>query len=101
MIGPNFNTFHARWLLALAKIYDDGSDIAAVRICGVGLHTMREWVIRFSASGFVGYWTARRLAPVSGGPMQRRALVDIVEQGPIRQSAGSTLAADRFGLVVP
>ena len=40
---------HSRRLLALAAIYDGGSRGQAARIGGVGLQTMRDWVLRFNA----------------------------------------------------
>jgi transposase len=41
----------ARRLLALAEIYDGGSRTDAARIGGVGLQTVRDWVMRFNARG--------------------------------------------------
>ena len=41
----------ARRLLALAAIYDGGSRSDAARIGGVGLQTVRDWVLRFNAEG--------------------------------------------------
>src|SRR4029434_10304185 len=40
-----------RRLLALAEIYDGGSRGKAARIGGVGLQTVRDWVLRFNAAG--------------------------------------------------
>ena len=40
-----------RRLLALAEIYDGNSRGQAARIGGVGLQTMRDWVLRFNARG--------------------------------------------------
>jgi putative transposase len=40
-----------RRLLALAEIYDGGSRSDAVRIGGVTLQIVRDWVIRFNAKG--------------------------------------------------
>jgi len=40
-----------RRLLALAEIYDGGSRSDAARIGGVGLQTIRDWVLRFNAKG--------------------------------------------------
>ena len=37
-----------RRLLALAAIYDAGSRSAAAEIGGVGLQTVRDWVLRFN-----------------------------------------------------
>ena len=40
-----------RRLLALAMIYDGGARHAAAQVGGVGLQTVRDWVLRFNASG--------------------------------------------------
>ena len=40
-----------RRLLALAEIYDGGSRTRAARIGGVGLQTLRDWVVRFNERG--------------------------------------------------
>jgi len=42
---------HARRLLAVAEIYDGGARTDAARIGGVGLQTVRDWVLRFNAHG--------------------------------------------------
>ena len=73
-----------RRLLALAEIYDGGSRTAAARIGGVGLQIVRDWVLRFNAGG-----PDRLLDQKPPGPrtrlnnLQRKALVEIVERGPI------------------
>jgi len=41
----------ARRLLVLAEIYDGGSRTDAARIGGVGLQTVRDWVVRFNTFG--------------------------------------------------
>jgi transposase len=41
----------SRRLLALAEIYDGGSRTKVARIGGVGLQTIRDWVVRFNARG--------------------------------------------------
>jgi len=74
----------SRRLLALAEIYAGGSRGDAARIGGVGLQIVRDWVVRFNAEGPDGL--LNRKAP--GKPSllndaQRRALVKIVESGPI------------------
>jgi len=58
-----------RRLLALAAIYDGGSRTEAARIGGVGLQTVRDWVLAFNAEGPSG--------------LNRQALMQIVESGPI------------------
>jgi len=40
-----------RRLLALATIYDGGSRGDAAELAGVGLQTLRDWVLRFNAAG--------------------------------------------------
>ncbi len=40
-----------RRLLAVAEIYDGRSRGEAARIGGVGLQTVRDWVLRFNARG--------------------------------------------------
>ena len=45
------NAAHARRLLALAEVYAGGMRSDAARIGGVGLQTVRDWVLRFNACG--------------------------------------------------
>ncbi len=74
----------ARRLLALAEIYDGGSRSDAARIGGVGLQTVRDWVLRFNAHGPAGLIDGK--APGNAPKLdddQRQALADIVERGPI------------------
>src|SRR5260370_37232655 len=40
-----------RRLLALAAIYDGGSRTEAAKLGGVGLQTVRDWVLAFNAKG--------------------------------------------------
>ncbi len=73
-----------RRLLALAEIYDGGSRTDAARIGGVGLQTVRDWVLAFNAEGPSGLMD--RKAP--GQPpllndAQRQALLGIVDAGPL------------------
>ena len=73
-----------RRLLAVAAIYDGGSRAAAAAIGGVGLQTVRDWVVRFNAEGPDGLVTGK--AP--GNPPlldaeRRVALRRMVEDGPI------------------
>ena len=73
-----------RRLLALAEIYDGGSRSDAARIGGVGLQIVRDWVVRFNARGPDGLLDGK--APGKRSVLndaQRRALVEIVESGPI------------------
>jgi transposase len=73
-----------RRLLALAEIYDGGSRGDAARIGGVGLQTIRDWVLRFNARGPAGLidGKARGRAPKLNDA-QREALARMVENGPI------------------
>jgi transposase len=71
-------------LLALAEIYDGGSRTKAARIGGVGLQTVRDWVVRFNARGPEGLIDGK--APGNACKLndrQRQALVNIVESGPM------------------
>ncbi len=43
-----------RRLLALAVIYDGGARQEAARVGGVGMQTVRDWVLRFNAQGSDG-----------------------------------------------
>ena len=73
-----------RRLLALAAIYDGGLRSDAARIGGVGLQTVRDWVLRFNVEGPAGLLSGK--APGRRFILddeQRRALQEIVEQGPI------------------
>jgi len=73
-----------RRLLALAAIYEGGRRTEAAQLGGVGLQTVRDWVLRFNAVGPNGLIDA---VPPGGLPLlddaQRRALADIVESGPV------------------
>src|SRR5258705_12335095 len=73
-----------RCLLALAAIYDGGSRTEAARIGGVGLQTVRDWVLAFNAEGPSGLVNGKALgnAPLLGD-VNRQALMQIVESGPI------------------
>src|ERR1700731_2218780 len=78
------NAAQTRRLLALAGIYDGGARTEAARIGGVGLQTVRDWVLAFNAEGPTGLVNGK--AP--GNPpllteAQRQALMQIVEYGPI------------------
>ncbi len=75
---------HARRLLAVAEIYDGGARADAARIGGVGLQTVRDWVLRFNAHGPDGLIGGK--APGNRPKLddaQRKALADIVASGPI------------------
>jgi transposase len=73
-----------RRLLALAEVYDGGSRTDAARIGGVGLQTIRDWVLAFNAEGPEGLLGGK--APGNAPKLndeQRRALAEMVENGPI------------------
>ena len=72
-----------RRLLALAAIYEGATRGAAARIGGVTLQIVRDWVLRFNASGPVGL--INRKAPGAARVLDDRhrlALAQMVEQGP-------------------
>ena len=73
-----------RRLLALATIYEGASRSEAARIGGVTLQIVRDWVVRFNAEGPDGLIDRK---PPGCRPLlsddQRRALVEIIEAGPI------------------
>ena len=73
----------ARRLLALSLIYDGSPRSEAARHGGVGVQTVRDWVLRFNASGADGLQD--RTSP--GTPprlnaARRRALARMVDDGP-------------------
>ena len=73
-----------RRLLALAEIYDGGSRGDAAKLGGVGLQTIRDWVLRFNANGPAGLLKDK--APGKTPLLdedQRRALAQRVESGPV------------------
>jgi len=73
-----------RRMLALAEIYDGGTRGKAARIGGVGLQTVRDWVLRFNAKGPDGLIDGKAPGqPAKLDAAQRRALARIVESGPI------------------
>ena len=73
-----------RRLLALAEVYAGGSRSGAARIGGVGLQIVRDWVLRFNAEGPDGLLNGKAPGvPSILDDNQRRALRQIVENGPI------------------
>ena len=73
-----------RRLLALAEIYDGNSRGDGARIGGVGLQTIRDWVLRFNAKGPDGLLDGK--APGRAPKLnaaQCEALARMVESGPI------------------
>jgi len=78
------NAAQTRRLLALAAIYDGGSRTEAARIGGVGLQTVRDWVLAFNAEGPPGLVNGK--APGNASLLneqQRQTLHRIVESGPL------------------
>src|ERR1700693_2735727 len=71
-----------RGLLALAAIYDGGSRTEAATIGGVGLQTVRDWVLAFNAEGPSGLVNGK--AP-GAAPLltqtHRQALLEVVGGG--------------------
>ena len=72
-----------RRLLSLVTIYDGGSRADAARLAGVGLQTVRDWVLRFNGRGPDGLVDGKSTGhPSKLDDDQRRALVAMVETGP-------------------
>ena len=73
----------SRRLLALAEIYDGGSRTKAARVGGVGLQTLRDWVMRFNARGPEGLIDGKAPgSPCKLNDALRDALANMVESGP-------------------
>ena len=73
-----------RRLLALVTIYDGGTRAGAARLGGVGPQTLRDWVLRFNAKGPDGLVDGKSTGrPSLLNDAQRRALVAMVEAGPV------------------
>jgi transposase len=78
-----------RRLPALAAIGDGGSRSAAAKIGGVGLQTVRDWVLAFNAAGPPGLIDGK--APGKARLLdaeKRQALARIVDEGPIPAAHG-------------
>lgn len=74
----------ARRLLALAVIYEGATRTEAARIGGVTLQIVRDWVMKFNASGPAGLIDRKAPGPqprLNG--QHRAALAAIIESGPI------------------
>lgn len=73
-----------RRLLALAAIYEGESRSTAATIGGVGLQTVRDWVLRFNGEGPNGLIDGKAPGqPRRLGEAPRLALARMVENGPI------------------
>lgn len=73
-----------RRLLALAEIYDGGSRSEAARVGGVGLQSIRDWVLRFNAGGppaLIDANNAGRKPKL--GTAELEALARVIEDGPL------------------
>jgi transposase len=78
------NAGQSRRLLALAEIYDGGTRTRAARVGGVGLQTVRDWVVRFNAHGPEGLVDGKAPGNVCKlSACHREALRALVESGPI------------------
>src|ERR671912_747963 len=78
------NAGQSRRLLALAEIYDGGTRSKAARAGGVGLQTVRDWVVRFNAHGPEGLVDGKAPGNVCKlSALHREALAALVESGPI------------------
>ncbi len=78
-----------RRLLALAAIYDGDSRTEAARIGGVGLQTVRDWVLALNAEGPAGLINGKATGnrPLLNNE-QRQVLLRLVEEGPIPAAHG-------------
>ncbi len=77
------NGAQARRLLAVAAIYDGASRTEAAKMAGVTLQIIRDWVVKFNASGPEGL--IDRKAPGRASLLSedhRKALVGMIESGP-------------------
>src|SRR5215207_7827301 len=73
-----------RRLLALASIYDGASRSEAAAVGGVGLQTVRDWVLRFNQDGQAGLLNAKAPGPRPLlDEVQRTRLLQVFEDGPI------------------
>lgn len=73
-----------RRLLALAAIYDGEARSMAAEIGGVGLQTVRDWVLRFNDGGPAGLLTGKAPGPQPRlAEHHRAALRQVVDDGPI------------------
>ncbi len=73
-----------RRLLALAEICEGGSRSEAARTAGVGLQTVRDWVLRFNAGGPEALCEGQRTGRKTRlEDEHRKALVEVIEAGPL------------------
>jgi hypothetical protein len=97
------NAAQTRRLLALAAIYDGGSRTEAARIGGVGLQTVRDWVLAFNAEGPPGLVNGKAPGNLTGqrATAQRSAAAGAAPDRRERSAPGGSrrgpLAANRPG----
>src|SRR5207248_736211 len=89
------NAAQTRRLLALAAIYDGGSRTEAARIGGVGLQTVRDWVLAFNAEGPPGLVNGK--APGQRATAQRPAAAGAA---PDRRERSASAGSRRCPLAV-
>ena len=99
-----------RRLIAIAAIYEGASRTDAARLGGVTLQIIRDWVLKFNASGPAGL--IDRKAPGARpilNATHRAALADAIEKGPDPELDGvvrwriadlAKMLLDRFGISV-
>src|ERR1700751_1630089 len=73
----------ARWLLALAAIYDGATRTEAAKIGGVGLQIIRDWALRFNARGPDGLLDGKSTGqPSKLNDTQRQGQPRLTRKGP-------------------
>ena len=73
-----------RRLLALAAIYDGARRTEAAKIAGVTLQIIRDWVVKFNATGPDGLIDRKAPGqPPRLGKEHRKALAAMIESGPV------------------
>lgn len=83
------NGGQARRLLALAAVYEGASRTEAARIGGVTVQIVRDWVIKFNATGPAGLIDRKAPGPCSLlNATHRKALAAMIDSGPIPASHG-------------
>ena len=71
-------------MLAVAAIYDGAARTQAAEIAGVTLQIIRDWVVKFNASGPGGPIDGKALGPAPRlSDAHREALAAMIESGPI------------------
>jgi putative transposase len=89
LAGKAKNAGQARWLLALAAVYDGMDRATAARVGGMDRQTLRDWVHRFNEHGPDGLGnrpSPGRPSKLSGE--QRDVLRELVEAGPDPEKDG-------------